>query len=262
MVGDGLGRCRTRTVRAIVDNALAGAKARADAAEARLRSQTLVRAEAEHRLKTALAVIAGWASTLDDRWDQLSDARRREGVAIIRKASDDMAGQAKRLLEDARAEMLTLDQEPIRLDLCAVLDVTTVAFGGMSDRHVVEHLTSGGDVLVDVDPAALQQVLGHLVENAVKYSKEGTRVTLRAVPDLDSGTVVLEVRDEGKGIPDGVDLFAPFQRGEAESDVPGVGLGLYIVRNLVRAMGGDVLAHRNIDGPGSTFRVLLPAAAV
>ena len=244
------------------DGALAGARARADAAEDRLRSQTLVRAEAEHRLKTSLAVISGWASTLDDRREQLSDIRRREGVAIIRKASEEMAGQAKRLLEDARAEMLNLDQEPIRLDLCAVLDVTTEAFRGISANHILEHASSGDDVVLVVDPAALQQVLGHLVENAVKYSPDGTRVTVRAVNDVDHASVVLEVRDEGRGIPEGVDVFAAFQRGEAEDDVPGVGLGLYIVRNLVRAMAGEVTAARNADGPGSTFRVRLPVGGI
>jgi K+-sensing histidine kinase KdpD len=244
------------------ENALAGARARADAAEDRLRSQTLLRAQAEHRLKTSLAVISGWATTLDDRWEQLSEARRREAVSIIRRVGDEMTGHVKRLLEDAQAEMLTLDQEPIRLDLCAVLDVTTAAFGGISNAHVVEHLTSGSSAVVEVDAAALQQVLGHLVENAVKYSPEGTRVTIRVVTDVTDATVAIEVRDEGKGIPDGVDLFAPFQRGEEDGDLPGVGLGLYIVRNLVRAMGGEVSAHRNVDSPGSTFRVLLPTAGV
>ncbi|MCU1485167.1 MAG: sensor histidine kinase [Actinomycetia bacterium] len=240
-----------------VEEALAGARARALAAEERLRSQTMLRAEAEHRLKTSLAVITGWAATLEERWDQLGEQRRREGVAIIRRASDELAEQASRLLEDARAELLSLDADPVRLDLDAVLAVTTAAFGGLPDGHVVEHLPAGAPVVVDVDPAALQQVLGHLIENAVKYSPSGGRVTLAARAD-DVG-VVLDVRDEGIGVPLGVDLFAPFRRGEGTDEVPGVGLGLYIVRNLCRAMGGDVSARANVGG-GSTFTVQLPAA--
>jgi signal transduction histidine kinase len=72
--------------------------------------------------------------------------------------------------------------------------------------------------------------------------------------------VFLEVRDEGIGLPDDVDVFAPFQRGAVGDATPGVGLGLYIVRNLVEAMGGNVTARRN-EGAGSTFTVRLPASS-
>jgi NtrC-family two-component system sensor histidine kinase KinB len=239
-----------------VQHPLVDARARADAAEDRLRSQTMLLAEAEHRLKTALAVITGWATTLDERWDQLGDDRRREGVGIIRRASEGLAEEARRLLDDARDELLTMDAERVRLDLCAVLDVTTAAFGENPTRHAVVHETNGGSVPVQVDPGALQQILGHLIENAVKYSPPNSQVTVRARSDGDRA--VLEVSDEGVGVPVGVDLFAPFQRGDDVLDAPGVGLGLYLVRNLVRAMDGDIVARR--DGGGSTFVVSLPLA--
>ena len=236
--------------------ALALAEARATAAEDRLRSQTMLLAEAEHRLKTALAVITGWATTLEDRWEQLDEARKREGLSIIRRASEGMAVQARRLLEDARAEMRMLDLAPVRLDLREVLDLNVATFEGLSQTHVIVSATPPDhDVDVDVDPAALQQVLGHLLENAVKYSPPGTTVVVGARRDGD--VVVIDVVDEGDGIPDDVDVFAPFQRGDVGS-TDGVGLGLYIVRNLVRAMGGDVVAARNPVGRGSTFSVRLP----
>lgn len=238
-----------------VDEALAGAEARAVAAERRLRTQTLVRAEAEHRLKTSLAVIAGWATTLDERWDQLTEERRREAVHIIRRSSEDLADQAKGLLHEARAEILSLDQERVRLDLGAVLQVTSTAFGAF-EGHVVEAAPPPEPLLVDVDPAALQQVLGHLIENAVKYSPPGSRVLVAA--RRDGGEAVVEVVDQGIGVPDDAGLFEPFHRGAGLDDVPGVGLGLYIVRNLVTAMGGDVAARANPAG-GSTFAVRLPA---
>jgi two-component system sensor histidine kinase SenX3 len=98
-------------------------------------------------------------------------------------------------------------------------------------------------------------VLAHLVDNAVKYSAPGTDIVLRALPTT-GGDILIEVIDEGMGIPEDVDVFVAFQRG-ADRGTPGVGLGLYIVRNLVRSMGGDVEAHRN-PGVGSTFTVRLP----
>ena len=233
---------------------LAAAEARAAAAEDRLRSQTMLLADAEHRLKTALAVITGWATTLEDRWDLLDDERKLEGLAIIRRAGDGMADQARRLLEEARDELRMLDQVPVRVDLREVLEVNVVTFEGLSQsHHIVSATPPGDDVSVDVDPGGLQQVLGHLLENAVKYSPVGTTVTVRA--RRDGGDVVIDVVDEGPGLPTDIDVFAPVQRGD--HDTEGAGLGLYIVRNLVRAMGGDVSVARNPSG-GSTFSVRLP----
>ena len=234
---------------------VAAVEARASAAEDRLRSQTMLLAEAEHRLKTALAVITGWATTLEDRWDQLDEAHKREGVSIIRRASQGMADEARQLLEDARAEIRQLDLVAVRLDLREVLGVNVATFGGLSHSHLIEHVTHpDADVTVTVDPAALQQVLGHLLENAVKYSPSGTRVTVSARREQDG--VVIDVCDEGIGLPTDIDVFAAFQRGDTTTE--GAGLGLYVVRNLVRALGGDITASGN-DGPGSTFSVRLPA---
>jgi signal transduction histidine kinase len=232
-------------------------EARATAAENRLRSQTMLLAEAEHRLKTALAVITGWSTTLDDRWDQLEDERKHEGVSIIRKAAEGMAEQARHLLSDARAEIRMLDLAPVRLDLREVLAVNVATFDGLSQGHAVSHATRpDADVWVDVDPAALQQILGHLIENAVKYSPRGSTVHVAARRDV--ADVVIDVTDEGPGVPGDVDVFAPFQRGDETTE--GSGLGLYIVRNLARAMGGDVSVERTPPsrGTGSTFSVRLP----
>jgi signal transduction histidine kinase len=227
------------------------------AVEEQLRAQTMMLAEAEHRLKTSLAVITGWARTLDERWDQISDDDRRDAVGIIRRSADALAEEATALLTDARSEILAMGSEPVLLDLEAVLAATSETLQGVSTDHHVVHEPSGEPIPVEVDPAALQQVLGHLVENAVKYS-EGGRVTVGA--HVEGDEAVLEVRDRGIGIPLDVDVFAPFQRGvfAERHELPGVGIGLYVVRNLVGFLGGTVSARRNDDGPGSTFSVRLP----
>ena len=234
---------------------LARAEARAATAESRLRSQSMLIAEAGHRLKTALAVINGWATTLDERWDVLDDARRRQGVSVILRTSSGMASDARLLLDDARSEMRLLDLAPVTIDLRDVLEVNVAMLEGLSQTHAIAHVTPPGiDVVVRVDPAALQQVLGHLLENAVKYSPRGSTVTVSA-RRADDG-VLIDITDAGIGIPTDIDVFAPFERGDTETS--GAGLGLYIVRNLVEAMGGDVTASRNPEA-GSTFSVRLPA---
>jgi signal transduction histidine kinase len=232
---------------------------RAVTAEQRLHHQTLLFAEAEHKLKTSLAVISGWASTLDDRWDTLTIEQRRDGVATIRRSADALALQTGRLLEEARAEVARQELEPVELDLADILAVTTCTFGGLSVRHRME-CDVVRPVAVWADPGGLQQVLGHLIENAVKYSPEGGTVRITARSRLAGGAAWAElaVSDEGVGLPEDVDVFAAFTQGRGARAAVGVGLGLYIVHNLVEGMGGSITAARNPDR-GSTFTVLLPA---
>jgi signal transduction histidine kinase len=236
---------------------LAMERRRADSAEQRLRNQTMLFAEAEHKMKTTLAVITGWATTLDESWAKLPDDLRRQGIVAIRRNSEDLAEQASRLLDDARLEIAALDLEPVRLDLAEMLEGMTSLFGGVSRAHEVRFEGAAKEVWAWVDPAALQQILGHLIENAVKYSPGGGCISLDVRSD--DGEAVLDVRDEGVGIPVGVDLFAAFQRGAENETTQGAGLGLYIVRNLVEGMGGRITASRN-DAKGSTFTVVLPGA--
>jgi signal transduction histidine kinase len=228
---------------------------RADALEAKVVQRSTFHAESEHKLKTELAVLCGWARTLDDRWGELAAEDRRKGVAIIRSRADGMAERATRMLEEARAEIGVQVARPERLDLAAVLAATVEGAAGMSREHTIE-LDACKGANVFVDPASLQQVLGHLLENAVKYSPGGGTVAVRT--RRAGRWVELIVADEGVGVPDGVDLFAPFQRGHHDG-IDGTGLGLYIVAKLVEEMGGRIEARRNRDA-GSTFVVKLPAA--
>jgi signal transduction histidine kinase len=99
----------------------------------------------------------------------------------------------------------------------------------------------------------LSQVLGHLVENAIKYAPGGA-IELAAATE--GHRVVISVSDEGPGLPLG-DLFEPFVRGTSDVAIQGTGLGLHVVRSLVEAMGGTVEASRAPSG-GALFRVKLP----
>jgi signal transduction histidine kinase len=229
---------------------------RAEQAEERLRAHNLVLAEAEHRLKTRMAVIAAWSATLDDRWDELSEAMRREGIAVIRRSAGDVARQASQLLSNARAGLVVLDLRPRPTPLRPLLEDLARSFSRVAPDHVVL-VDADPDLRVEADPAALTHALEHLLENALAYSAAGTTVLLRGDAGP-RGSVVIEVVDEGFGIPDG-DLFAAFSRGSSSEGTSGAGLGLYIVRNLVEGMGGGVTAVRN-RGAGSTFAITLPGS--
>lgn len=107
----------------------------------------------------------------------------------------------------------------------------------------------------------VEQIVAHLVSNAIKFSEQGSTVEVRA--RLEDIRVRIDVRDEGRGIaPEHFDvIFEKFKRLEdpMRMETGGAGLGLYIVRELAVAMGGEVAVESEV-GRGSTFTVWLPAA--
>jgi two-component system sensor histidine kinase KdpD len=113
---------------------------------------------------------------------------------------------------------------------------------------------------VFVDATLVVQLFVNLLDNAVKYTPEGTRVHISATADREA--VRVRVDDEGPGLPPGepARLFDKFQRGTGEGTIVGVGLGLAICRAIVRAHGGEIEA-RGRPGGGARFELTLPAVA-
>jgi uroporphyrinogen decarboxylase len=112
-----------------------------------------------------------------------------------------MADEAAQLLDDARAEMRLLDLTPIPLDLREVLDVNVAMLEGISQSHAIAHETSAdADVVVHVDPGALQQILGHLLENAVKYSPCGSTVVVAARREEDGVLIDIDTCMESSAV--------------------------------------------------------------
>lgn len=223
---------------------------RATLAEQRLRARARLLAMAEHELKTPMAVLVGWSELVREQRDSgLADV----ALEAMQSAVARLRTQLDRMLDEARAEVIARE-----LDLVA-LDVAEEAMQAL-DGIVATH--PAGRFVFDLDPVvargdryALGQVIAHLVENALKYSPADGRI-LVSVGARDGGGWI-RIRDEGSGIPEGIDLFAPFQRGDTETQ--GVGLGLHIVRTLTDAMEGQVRAWRNPE-VGSTFEVWLPGS--
>ena len=122
-------------------------------------------------------------------------------------------------------------------------------------------LRTDGALPALVDPLRLEQVVTNLLENAVKYSPEGSPIEVElARPSSDM--VQVAVRDHGFGIPPErrAEIFERYYRGHAGDHASGMGLGLYISRQIVELHGGEVLAEFPPDG-GSRFLVRLPTAA-
>lgn len=233
---------------------VAAIEQRADAAEEQLRVRARYLAVAEHQLKTPLTSILGAAKLLRDGWKVLDDAPREQFIDMVVRSGEDLSDRIDGLLAEARADLRSRELVPVDIDLGAFVDAIARATDGLTADHSVRaHVEEG--LQLRADPTALHQVLGHLLDNAIKYSPRDAAVNVLASRSPDG--VVMAVVDEGVGLPGGMDVFEAFRRGDQVGRTPGIGLGLHIVRNLVEAMGGTVTAEAN-QWRGSTFTVRLP----
>jgi signal transduction histidine kinase len=234
---------------------------RAEVAETRLREHAMFLAVAEHKLKSPLALLRGWSDLLVENSDKLPPEVRAEALQTMQEASKDAVRQVNQMLDEARGAVLSSQLESVRVDVAGLVrQVARQLKGAATTRHRIVAVADS-PVVVLADREALWQVLWHLGENAVKYSPDGGRLELRVEP-LEPKLVVVSVTDEGIGVPDDVDVFAPFTRGTSEqhADIEGTGVGLHIVRTLSQAMGATVTAERRVEG-GSVFRLTMPRVA-
>ena len=163
------------------------------------------------------------------------------------------------LLESARAEAGHLELRPARVDMARVAREAVELAGAAHPSHRVELAQPPEPIEVGADAVRLQQVLDNLLQNAIKYSPEGSRV--RVTLSADEAEAAISVADEGTGIPaeDLPHLFDPFFRAKSARGAPGTGLGLSVARQIVAAHGGRIDV-RSQPGCGSTFTVVLPRA--
>ncbi len=213
-----------------------------------------------HELRTPLVPIKGWAQTLLNRGDRLSDDQRRTAVQSILSQAQKLESLVLNILEASRVESGRLDGD-------SVADVTAITV-----RIVEETLSARPDRAVRIQPPSVpcnvrgsavwvERAVSNLVANAVKYSPDDEPVDVAVTMEGDD--VVVAVTDRGPGIAtDAQDrIFERFERLEETMTQTGTGLGLYITRRLARAMGGDV-AVSSVPGAGSTFTLRLPGAPV
>ncbi len=224
-------------------------------------AKDLFLATTSHELRTPITVVQGFASTLASRWDKLADADRRSAVQTIADRAGSLARLVEQLLLGSRAGADQLQVSNGPFDLAGVLRGATVAFQPLSDRHTLVIDVPDDLPQAHGDPMATDIIVGQLLENAFKYSPEGGAVTVRAHADGDA--IVVAVADEGIGIrpADRDRVFDRFVQAEAgdRRRFGGIGLGLYIVRQLARAQGGEVTAARR-DSGGTVMRLVLRQA--
>jgi two-component system, OmpR family, sensor histidine kinase ArlS len=225
-------------------------------AEAFARERQFI-SDASHELKTPLTSINANAQMLL-RWGDQNEAVRRESLETIARESADLAGMVKGMLTLAKADRGDeIPKEPVSLAQIAS-EATANAAPRAAEKQLELHFDHWATPTVFGDPNLLRQMIGNLVDNAIKFSERG-RVDVRV--GNDGATAWVEVADSGPGLPQEElsNIFGRFYRADKarSRDVPGTGLGLAIVRSIARVHGGEATAAR-APGGGALFRVVLP----
>jgi signal transduction histidine kinase/CheY-like chemotaxis protein len=234
--------------------------------EARAEAERASRAKDEfiatlsHELRTPLNSVLGWARLL--RIGKLDPSGVRRAVEAIERGATTQAQIVDDLLDVSRIVRgeLKLDVRPV--DLIAVIDaaVDTVRPAAAARQIDIAVVLAPRVAQVAGDPGRLQQVVWNLLANGIKFTPDGGLVEVRL--EQNGGRVEIRVRDNGSGIPQGFlpHVFERFSQADSSTTRThgGLGLGLAIVRHLVEAHGGRVLAESAGAGLGSTFTVSLP----
>lgn len=221
------------------------------------RMQTEFVAHVSHQLKTPLSLLSTATETL--QMDRIrSPEKLAEYLDTIHAEATRLTVLVQRVLEFSRVQQRR-QFEFERVDLAALVQDTVDAFAhGLKQPHRFEVAVAAPGISVYADPAALEQVIANLLDNAAKYSRPDQTVTVRVAGER--STAVVEVTDRGVGIAasEQARIFERFYRVPHGSVRQGFGLGLSIVRELVHGQGGRVDVT-SVPGVGSTFRVTLPA---
>lgn len=223
------------------------------------RARDLFLATAAHELRTPVTAIWGFSSTLLRRWEDFSDTGRRAAVEVVADRSAALATLVDKVVlgTTVNGEEPELTVEPV--DLAAALGEILREYALPSDKHRIVFDVSEPSSPASCARRALPEIVNQLLDNAVKFSPEGGDVVIHVWDESDR--VGFSVSDQGVGVDadDLAQMFDLFYQGGSgdRRRFGGLGLGLYIVRQLVRAQHGSVAA-RQLAGRGTEISVCLP----
>ena len=226
-----------------------------------VRSQLL--ANVSHELRTPLTTIKGYSTMLLDYDRRLKHSEKQEYLSAIDRATDRMTELVDHLLDMTRLEagLLKLDKTPT--NITALLQTTIAEARLRTPRHKIVLKLPKTALRLNGDGRRIRQVVDNLIENATKYSKAGSTVTIEAKSQ--DSELVISVADQGIGIPR-ENLGNVFDRmfnleHRLTQESGGLGLGLALCKGLVEAHGGRIWVESEL-GKGSVFRLALPQEAI
>ena len=215
-----------------------------------------------HELRSPLTSVKGFTATLLAKWPRFTDNQKLVMLETVNADADRVTRLITELLDVSRIESGRMEVHRQLVDVpdrARKIIAGRVAAGEAEDRFRLETAGELPETWLDCDK--IDQILGNLVENAVRHGAGIVTVVVeRARINGDQAeAVAVLVRDQGEGIPPEMvpRVFRQFWRGKRRG---GTGLGLYIVKGLVEALGGDITVGR-APGGGAEFRFIVPAGA-
>jgi PAS domain S-box-containing protein len=211
-----------------------------------------------HELRSPLTSVKGFTATLLAKWSRFTDDQKRVMLETVNADADRVTRLITELLDVSRIESGRIEVQRQLVDVpdrVRKIIAGRVACGESEDKFRVEVTGELPETWLDVDK--IDQILGNLIENAVRHG--GGTVTTVVEPQ-DDDAIVVKVRDQGEGIAPEVAprVFRQFWRGKRRG---GTGLGLYIVKGLVEAHGGTI-SVQPAPGGGAEFRFIVPAGMI
>lgn len=228
-------------------------------------AQTEFVSTVSHELRTPLTSIKGFADTILRAGERLEAGQQRRYVGIIKDQADRLTRLVEDLLAVSRLESKKMQLTMRAIDFSETLQRVIRNLADKAGSHRIALNLAVGLPPVWADADRLEQILTNLIDNAIKYSPPQSTVTISA-RDIDTAPEMIEfsVSDEGVGIPPEhlPQIFTKFSRldNPLVRQTEGTGLGLYITRSLVLALGGDIKVE-SIPGK-TTFTVRLPATSL
>ena len=211
-----------------------------------------------HELRSPLTSVKGFTATLLNKWGRFTDDQKRVMLETVNADADRVTRLITELLDVSRIESGRMEVHRQLVDLpdrARKIVAGRVAAGDAEDRFRLEVLGELPETWLDADK--IDQILGNLVENAVRHGAGIVTIVIEPTLIDDAAAAAVSVRDQGEGISPEVAprVFRQFWRGKRRG---GTGLGLYIVKGLVEAHGGTIDVHR-APGGGAEFRFIVPA---
>ncbi len=220
---------------------------------------------AAHELKTPLTSLRGFAQLLVrqlDKDETPDPMRLRQALSAIDQQSSKLARLVNQLLDVSRIDAGRLRLERKVADVVGIVEDVVATARVNSFRHEFTVRAPSG-ALALVDPLRLEQVFRNLVDNAIKYSPDGGPISIEVDKNREAGVVRVAVTDRGLGVPPEHRgrIFDRFHQAHPERAIGGMGLGLYISRQIVELHGGRIEAEYPDEG-GTRLVVTIPSGAV
>jgi PAS domain S-box-containing protein len=215
-----------------------------------------------HELRTPLATIKGYCTMILDYFKKLTSDEKRDYLIAIDHSTDRLAKLVDNLLDTSRMEagLMKLDRTPT--SVTKLIERVASEANVRTDKHHIIVKASKRLPRVSIDAKRIRQVMDNLIDNAIKYSPNGTEITISA--QKANQEILISIADQGSGIPleELTNIFERMYKIEQRlsSGKDGIGLGLYICQRLVEAHAGRIWAESKV-GEGSIIHFTLPLPA-